>query len=63
MMGDQLLSAPDSELFSKSDEDSAYTDINLQLMNISTQSTCDEIEDGLSFAWDHMNTKFWTNFE
>ena len=27
------------------------------LMNISTKSTCDEIEDGLSFACDHMNTK------
>ena len=55
MMVDQLYSVPDSELFSveteyKSDEDS----------DVSIQSTCDEIEDGLSFVCDQWNKIFKT---
>ena len=52
MIGDQEQSVPDAELFGtrvkteyNSDQDSDYTD-----SNVSIQSTCDDIEDGLSFV-------------
>ena len=57
MMGDQLQSVPDSELFSveteyKSDEDSDYTD-----SDVTSQSSCDEIEDGFHLCVTNV-TKF-----
>ena len=60
MMGDQLQSVPDSELFGvetefKSDEDSDYMD-----SDVSSQSSCDEIEDGLPFVCDQCNKIFKT---
>ena len=62
MIGDQVQSVPDSELFGtsvkteyNSDQDSDYTD-----SNISIQSTCDDIEDGLSFVCDQCNKIFKT---
>ena len=60
MMGDQLQSVPDSELIGtsveteyNSDEDSDYTD-----SDVSIQSTCDDIDDGLSFVCDQWNKIF-----